>query len=94
MSNFAQFKQDPAENLDYLLDWTVELAGDTIIGTPTVVATAGLTATYSASLSTSTTTVIWMSGGTAGVSYQVACTVTTLVGRVLKRSVTMNILNL
>jgi len=75
--------QDPSDNLDYTFDWTDWLAGDTI-ATSSWTAAAGLTEGVNAN--TTTTATVWLSGGTAGVSYVVTNTVTTAGGRTASRS--------
>jgi hypothetical protein len=79
--------KDPSDNLDYSIDWTDQLA---LPSTPDTIATvawtvpAGLTAGAQYHASGIATT--WLSGGTAGTEYVVACRITTSAGRVIERS--------
>lgn len=70
----------PADVVDYEIDWSGQLGGDTIVdsrwGVPT-----GLTGDSGSN--TSTTTTIWVSSGTADTDYGVLNRITTTDGRVL-----------
>lgn len=60
--------KDPDEILDYQIDWTTRLEGDTISSSEWVIVSGvGLTANNAAK--TDTTTRIWLTGGTEGVTY-------------------------
>lgn len=74
------FQKDPNATLDYKRDWAVWLApfGDTILTSAWIVP-AGLT--KGTDTSTSTTATVWLSGGTAGQSYDVVNRVVTTQGR-------------
>lgn len=69
------------DTLDYVFDWTQWLAGDSIASC-SVTCTGVTVASHS---NTANKVTCWLSGGTAGQSYEVACSVTTTVGRVAKR---------
>jgi hypothetical protein len=75
-------EKDPAAVLDYQLDWDVAndswLAGDTIAGVVWTVDTGLIRDSQSNS---TTAAKVWLSGGTAGTTYQVACRITTAAGR-------------
>jgi hypothetical protein len=79
--------KDPADNLDYSIDWRDQLAladaADTIAGVVWTVP-PGLTAGLQIEAGGVATT--WLSGGTAGAEYVVACRITTAAGRVIERS--------
>lgn len=80
------FPKDPQSTLDYEIDWANGgandgsatdygwLQGDTI-KTSTWAATTGITVVSSSM--TTTKTIVWLSGGTAGSSYEVTNTITT-----------------
>ena len=85
----SSFVKDPDAKLDYKVDWEEWLDGDTISASTWTVPT-GLTQ-VSASFSTTTATV-WLSGGTAGGSYQVVNRVTTAAGRIDDRTITIRVL--
>lgn len=75
----------PTALLDYPFDWTSWLAaGETIVSNVVTVAT-GLTNSLVTAGTTAVT--VWLSGGTAGVSYLVTCKITTSAGRTDARSI-------
>ena len=79
--------KDPADVLDYTVDWSAELAAPTpadAIASVVWTVPAGLTQGTTATIGARTT--IWLSGGAAGVDYVVACKITTEQGRVIERS--------
>lgn len=85
----ASFVKDTQAVLDYQWDWSAWLpAGDTIL-THTITAAAGLTVASSAN--TTTTVTAWLSGGTAGVTYAVACKIVTAQGRTDERSIDIQV---
>lgn len=64
--------KDPGEVIDYTIDWDAELgASETISGTPTWTVPAGIT--KDSQSNTTTTTTIWLSGGTGGNEYVLTC---------------------
>jgi hypothetical protein len=83
MESFDYIK-DPADVLDYTLDWSAWLGTDTI-STSTFVVETGLTAGVNSKTTTATT--IWLSGGTNDNVYQVANTIVTAAGRTIRRVV-------
>lgn len=72
--------KDPDAVLDYTIDWAAWLddISDTITS-HTVTAATGLTC--STSTVVGKTVIMWLSGGTAGTTYQVTCRVVTTGGR-------------
>lgn len=70
--------KDPDDILDYAIDWTEQLAGDTIA---TVAWTVPEGLTLDRSSFAGGVTVAWLSGGSAGRIYQVTCRITTTAGR-------------
>lgn len=76
------FVKDPSDRLDYQIDWTAWLDGDTISASAWTVP-SGLTQ-YSAANSTTVAT-IWLTGGTAGSEYLVTNQITTAGGRIKQR---------
>jgi hypothetical protein len=80
------FEKDPNARLDFAVSWTDWLGTDTI-STSTWTADAGITieSTPAPSLD-GAKTVVWLSGGTAGQSYQVTNRITTAAGRTDDRS--------
>ena len=75
--------KDPDAILDYGFDWAAWLGTDTIATSAWSVAT-GLTEV--SDTNTTTTTTVWVSGGTAGASYLCTNTITTAEGRTDERS--------
>lgn len=89
---YATHLKDPEAVLDYRADWSKWLAkadpNDTIVSSSWSVP-SGITQD-SASFTTTTTT-IWLSGGTAGRSYDVRNRITTAGGRVDDRTIRINV---
>lgn len=71
-------EKDPDSVLDYVVDWTDWLNGDTISTADFTVA-AGLT--RNSQSNTTKTATVWLSGGTVGQSVDVRCRITTAGGR-------------
>lgn len=82
----AHFVKDPSDVLDYAVDWTAWLAGDTITSVTWTIPAGLMQVTES---HTATTATVWLSGGTAGAAYVAACRVTTAGGRTAERSITI-----
>lgn len=83
----ARFNKDPDADLDFLVDWSSWLAdtgGDTIV-TSTWITPTGIT-THTASF-TSTTAIVWLSGGTLGINYPLVNRITTVAGRIEDQTV-------
>lgn len=72
--------------LDYTFDWSAWLGSDTI-SSATVTADVGLT--VESTTNDNTTVTAWISGGTVGQVYKIACKVTTAAGRVDERTATL-----
>jgi hypothetical protein len=83
-------RKDSQAVLDYSVDWTEWLDGDTIATSSwTVAGDADLTITAS-SFSGGVATV-WLSGGSTGKSYRVTNKITTAQGRTDRRSITITV---
>lgn len=68
--------KDPQEVIDYTVDWAAELGtGEQISGTPVWTVPSGITKDSQAN--TTTTATVWLSGGTAGNEYEIACKIST-----------------
>jgi len=78
----------PDDVLDFVVDWSAELAGDTI-STSTFAVPTGLTKASEANATETAT--VWLSGGTDGVSYEVENTIVTAAGRTMKQCVHIQI---
>ena len=85
--------KDPSAVLDYVFDWTGWLAtGETIAVDSetgekliTITADTGIIVDSSTELDGKVT--VWLSGGTAGINYKVACLITTSAGRTDERTI-------
>lgn len=82
------FTKDPDAVLDYIVDWSRWLAGDTIAASLWIVP-ADLTKVTESNLATKA--IVWLSGGTAGQSYTVTNRITTAGGRTEDRSFTIRV---
>lgn len=84
--------KDPADIVDYAIDWTDvldDLGGDTI-ATVAWTVPAGLTGGAQAG-SGSVRTIV-LSGGIVGIGYSIASTITTAGGRTVRRRVLLDVL--
>lgn len=81
----AQVPKDPEANLDYGIDWTTWLAGDTIASSLWEI-TEGGPATLSNGFFDGTRTKIWVSGGTLKSRLVITNKITTAGGRANQRS--------
>ena len=77
--------KDPSAVLDYVFDWTGWLATGETITNHTITADTGLKVDSSAENNGKIT--VWLSGGTAGQNYKVACKITTSAGRTDERTI-------
>lgn len=78
--------KDPSEKLDYSVDWSDFLAdAETITGTPEWTLPSGIT--KDSQSNTTTSAVIWLTGGTHGEEYVIACKITTSASRIAERSI-------
>lgn len=80
--------KDPDEVLDYEIDWSARLLTDTIV-TSTWVVPTGLT--EDSTENTTTTTTVWLSGGTTGEVYEVLNRVVTAGGRTMDQTVKLKV---
>lgn len=88
MSVLATWSKDPNAVLDYTLDWSLWLHGDTI-STSTWTVPGGITKVLDTK--TSTTTTIWMSSGTLATSYSVVNKIVTANGRTEERTIVFSL---
>lgn len=79
------FRHSPQAVVDYPLDWSRDLASGETILLSTWTVPDGLT--KDSDSRTSTTTTVWLSGGTAGTVYAVRNKVTTSAGRTLEQTI-------
>lgn len=83
------FEKDPSAVLDYQWDWSDWLSEEETINTATVTAPTGLTVDSSSITGAGTTVTAWLSGGTAGQTYQVVNHIVTSDGREDDRMITI-----
>lgn len=72
--------KDPGATLDYSIDWSQWLAGDTI-ATSAWTVDNGITGARYAINPANTVVTIWLSGGTLSSTYKITNTITTAAGR-------------
>ena len=78
--------KDPSAVLDYVFDWKEEwLATGETITDYTITADTGITVDSPTEDDGKVT--VWLSGGTAGINYKVACLITTSAGRTDERTI-------
>lgn len=82
-----KFVKDPAARLDYTIDWSawLEPDDDSITSASVPSPPSGLTVQTTTWTATLTTT--WISGGTAGTSYDVTVRIETGGGRIDERTI-------
>jgi hypothetical protein len=80
--------KDPDEVLDYQIDWSARLAGDTISSSSWIVPD-GITKNRDSATDTSTT--VWLSGGTEGAALSLTNRIVTAGGRMMDQSVVLKI---
>jgi len=94
------FRKDPHAVLDYVLDWynlddiaehPPYLNEEETISSATWTVATGIT--EDSVSKTDTTTTIWLSGGTAGESYSIACKIVTSDSRTDERTFTVQVEN-
>lgn len=87
--------KDPDAVLDYKFDWKAEtngngdsdwLASGETISTRTVTVDSGITKDSDALTDTNTSVTVWLSGGTDGADYEVACKIVTSASRTDERT--------
>ena len=83
------FTKDPDAVLDYAFDWSDWLASSEAISSHTVTAEAGITKDSDAESGGIVT--VWLSAGTAGNTYTVACEIVTDGGRTDERTVEIRV---
>lgn len=81
--------KDPDEVLDYDVDWTAPLAGDTIATSNFSVITGPIT--VNSQTNGSDYSRIWLAGGTPGTVVVLQCRITTIGGRTLEETVNLPI---
>jgi len=102
MGNTKTFYKDPDEVLDYVFDWKALTNGNgtsdylqsaETISSETVTVESGLTLDSESITDTNTTVTAWLSGGTAGTRYSVACEIVTNLGRTAERTIYVHVID-
>jgi hypothetical protein len=83
----STFTKDPDATLDYRVDWSAWMGDDDEIVTVEWLVPEALT--VESDTNTETTATVWVSGGLAGTRLRVTCRITTTVGRVDDRTITL-----
>ena len=83
--------KDPSAVLDYAFDWNEWLATGETITDHTITADTGITVDSSTEDAGKVT--VWLSGGTAGENYKVACLIETSAGRKDERTIWIKVAN-
>lgn len=87
--------KDPAEVLDYQIDWSKRLESDTVAASTWTVTPSDGTLLIGTGAQAPTwgprSTTVWLSGGTLDVTYTVTNTMTSARGRVMEQSVELEI---
>ena len=84
------FEKDPDAVLDYQINWATWLSTDTISSSTWTVPTG---ITKASDTRTTTTTTIWLSGGTADTDYRLVNKIVTAGGRTEERSIWIKVRN-
>ena len=87
----THFYKAPAEKLDFQVDWTAFLEGDTIASSAWAVEDDNEDVTLSDDTSTSSTATVWAVGGNIGYSYALTNTIVTAAGRTEARTLYLDI---
>jgi hypothetical protein len=85
------YTKDPDASLDYGINWAAWLGTDTI-ATSTWIVDVGLT--KGTASNTTTTTTVWLSGGTLGVTYKAVNRIVTAGGRTNDRTLRVRVADL
>jgi hypothetical protein len=83
----STFTKDPDATLDYRVDWSAWMGDDDEIVTVEWLVPEALT--VESDTNTETTATVWVSGGLAGTRLRVTCRITTTVGRIDDRTITL-----
>ena len=96
----SSFLKDPSAVLDYKFDLAATTNGGTkpdwldttnseVISSYAITAETGITVDSDSQTDSDTSITVWLSGGTAGTNYSVACEWTTSAGRTDERTITI-----
>lgn len=88
-TSFPVYLKDPDDVLDYPFDWADWLAVGESIVTSVFIVSAGIN--MDSSSFNSTSSAVWLSGGTASTPYTVTNRITTSQSRTVDRSITVRV---
>ena len=83
----ATFLKDPASILDFVFDWSAWLEAAETITSHTITVPTGIVKDSSTEASGKVT--VWLSGGTDGTDYAIACKIVTSSTRTDERTITV-----
>lgn len=86
----GNFIKDPDARLDFVIDWSTWLASAETITSSTWTVSTGIVVEDDTIFDTTSTT-IWLSGGTVGMLYQASCLIETSQTRRDERTITIRI---
>ena len=92
MTTFSASK-DPDAVLDYSVDWSTWLDGDTISTSTWTVSGADSDLVIDSDTNSTTATTVWLSGGTKNYGYILTNRIVTAAGRTDDRSVTVTMVD-
>lgn len=82
------FEKEASAKLDYAMSWAAYLATGDSVATGVWTASAGITVSSSPAPSmTDNVATVWLEGGTAGATYYIVCSITTVDGRIDARAI-------
>lgn len=81
--------KDPAEDLDYEIDWSARLGEDEIASA--VISISVGSVVIGVTSTTPTTSTVWLSGGALGETCDIFTIITTVGGRVMDQNVRLKI---
>lgn len=84
-------EKDPDAVLDFPFDWSEWLASGETISSQVITTEAGIT--KDSDTEASGIVAVWLSGGTAGNSYEVACRITTSAARTDERTILVKVVD-
>ena len=91
MTSLSTFTKDSDAVLDYEFNWTDWLSPSETISSYVITASPGIT--VDSDTNTEDKVTVWLSSGTAGQPYTVACRVTTNQARTDERTMTIRVTN-
>ncbi len=89
MSSQPLYLKDVNAVLDWEFDWSDWLTGAETISSRTVTVQTGLT--KDSDTASTTAVLVWLSGGTAGSTYTVACRIVTSASRTDERTIRISV---